>query len=72
VPRLSCNSQFFFAVTGFLINPVASYQSITTNFPLASTVIGALARGDVSSIRYSKYRRQRMIDSRACSTWSSC
>jgi Kef-type K+ transport system membrane component KefB len=31
----------FFIVTGFLINPVAFFQSITTNFPLASAVIGA-------------------------------
>jgi hypothetical protein len=35
----------FFIVTGFLINPVAFFQSITTNFPLASAVIGALLIG---------------------------
>jgi Kef-type K+ transport system membrane component KefB len=35
----------FFIVTGFLINPIAFYQSITTNFPLASAVIGALVIG---------------------------
>jgi Kef-type K+ transport system membrane component KefB len=35
----------FFAVTGFLINPVAFFQSITTNFPLASGVIAALLVG---------------------------
>jgi Kef-type K+ transport system membrane component KefB len=35
----------FFIVTGFLINPPAFFQSITTNFPLASTVIGALLVG---------------------------
>jgi Kef-type K+ transport system membrane component KefB len=35
----------FFAVTGFLIDPVAFYQSVTTNFPLASAVIGALLVG---------------------------
>jgi Kef-type K+ transport system membrane component KefB len=35
----------FFAVTGFLIDPVASFQIITTNFPLASAVIGALVVG---------------------------
>ena len=36
----------FFIVTGFLINPVAFFQSITTNFPLASAVIGALLVGE--------------------------
>ena len=35
----------FFAVTGFLIDPVASFQIITTNFPLASAVIAALVVG---------------------------
>ena len=35
----------FFIVTGFLIDPVAFFQSITTNFPLASAVIGALLIG---------------------------
>jgi Kef-type K+ transport system membrane component KefB len=32
----------FFIVTGFLIDPAAFFQSITTNFPLVSAVIGAL------------------------------
>ena len=35
----------FFIVTGFLIDPVAFFQSITTNFTLASAVIGALLIG---------------------------
>ena len=35
----------FFIVTGFLINPIAFFQSITTNFPLASGVIAALLVG---------------------------
>jgi len=35
----------FFLVTGFLIDPLAFYQSITTNFPLAAGVIGALLLG---------------------------
>ena len=35
----------FFAVTGFLIEPVAFYQSVTTNFALASGVIAALVVG---------------------------
>ena len=35
----------FFAVTGFLIDPVASFQIISTNFPLASAVIAALVVG---------------------------
>jgi Kef-type K+ transport system membrane component KefB len=35
----------FFIVTGFLIDPVAFFQSITTNFPLASAVIAALLVG---------------------------
>jgi Kef-type K+ transport system membrane component KefB len=35
----------FFAATGFLIDPVASFQVITTNFPLASAVIAALLVG---------------------------
>jgi Kef-type K+ transport system membrane component KefB len=38
-------SQFFFVVTGFLINSVAFFQSITTNFPLASGIIAALLVG---------------------------
>jgi Kef-type K+ transport system membrane component KefB len=38
-------SQSFFIVTGFLIDPVAFFQSITTNFPLATAVIGALLVG---------------------------
>jgi hypothetical protein len=37
--------QIFFIVTGFLINLVAFFQSITTNFPLAAAVIGALLIG---------------------------
>jgi Kef-type K+ transport system membrane component KefB len=32
-------------VTGFLVSPVAFFQSITANFPLASAVIGALLVG---------------------------
>jgi Kef-type K+ transport system membrane component KefB len=32
-------------VTGFLIDPAAFFQSITTNFSLASAVIGALLIG---------------------------
>ena len=35
----------FFLVTGFLIDPLAFYHSITTNFPLAAGVIGALLLG---------------------------
>jgi len=35
----------FFLVTGFLIDPLAFYDSITTNFPLAAGVIGALLLG---------------------------
>ena len=35
----------FFIVTGFLINPIAFFQSITTNFPLASGIIAALLVG---------------------------
>ena len=35
----------FFIVTGFLIDPLAFAQSITTNFPLASAVILALLAG---------------------------
>jgi Kef-type K+ transport system membrane component KefB len=35
----------FFIVTGFLIDPVTFFQSITTNFPLVSGVIGALLVG---------------------------
>jgi Kef-type K+ transport system membrane component KefB len=35
----------FFAVTGFLIDPEASFRIITTNFPLAAAVIGALVLG---------------------------
>ena len=35
----------FFIVTGFLINPLAFYQSITTNFPLAAAVVLALVIG---------------------------
>ena len=35
----------FFVVTGFLIDPLAFYQSVTTNFPLVSGVIGALLLG---------------------------
>jgi Kef-type K+ transport system membrane component KefB len=35
----------FFAVTGFLIDPVAFYQSVTTNFAFAAAVIGALVVG---------------------------
>jgi Na+:H+ antiporter len=35
----------FFIVTGFLIDPLAFIQSITTNFPLASAVILALLVG---------------------------
>ena len=35
----------FFIVTGFLIDPRAFFQSITTNFPLASGVIAALLVG---------------------------
>jgi Kef-type K+ transport system membrane component KefB len=35
----------FFLATGFLIDPLAFYQSITTNFPLAAGVIGALLLG---------------------------
>src|SRR6516164_9900399 len=35
----------FFIVTGFLINPIAFYHSITTNFALAMSVIGALLLG---------------------------
>jgi Kef-type K+ transport system membrane component KefB len=35
----------FFVVTGFLIDPVVFFQSITTNFPLVSAVIGALLVG---------------------------
>ena len=32
-------------MTGFLIDPLAFYDSITTNFPLAAGVIGALLLG---------------------------
>jgi len=32
-------------VTGFLIDPVAFFQSITTNFPLAASVVLALVIG---------------------------
>jgi Kef-type K+ transport system membrane component KefB len=35
----------FFVVTGFLIDPVAFFQSITTSFPLVSAVVGALLIG---------------------------
>jgi hypothetical protein len=35
----------FFIVTGFLIDPVAFFQSITTNFPLAAAVVLALLVG---------------------------
>src|SRR6516164_9120870 len=35
----------FFLATGFLIDPLAFYQSITANFPLAAGVIGALLLG---------------------------
>jgi Kef-type K+ transport system membrane component KefB len=35
----------FFVVTGFLIDPPAFFQSIATNFPLASAVILALLAG---------------------------
>lgn len=35
----------FFVVTGFLIDPLAFYQSIATNFPLVSAVILALLAG---------------------------
>jgi Kef-type K+ transport system membrane component KefB len=35
----------FFIVTGFLIDPLAFYHSISTNFPLAAGVIGALLLG---------------------------
>ena len=35
----------FFIVTGFLIDPLAFYHSITTNFALAMSVIGALLLG---------------------------
>jgi Kef-type K+ transport system membrane component KefB len=35
----------FFLVIGFLIDPVAFFQSITTNFPLMSAVILALLVG---------------------------
>jgi Kef-type K+ transport system membrane component KefB len=35
----------FFIVTGFLIDPVAFFQSVTTSFPLASAVILALLCG---------------------------
>jgi hypothetical protein len=32
-------------VTGFLIDPLAFYDSIATNFPLAASLIGALLVG---------------------------
>ena len=35
----------FFIVTGFLIDPIVFFQSITANFPLASAVIDALLVG---------------------------
>jgi Kef-type K+ transport system membrane component KefB len=35
----------FFLVTGFLIDPLAFFQSITTNFPLAAGVVLALLAG---------------------------
>ena len=35
----------FFIVTGFLIDPLAFLQSITTNFPLAASVVAALLVG---------------------------
>ena len=35
----------FFVVTGFLIDPLAFFQSITTNFPLAAGVVLALLAG---------------------------
>ena len=35
----------FFIVTGFLIDPLAFYHSISTNFPLAAGVISALLLG---------------------------
>ena len=35
----------FFIVTGFLIDPLAFYDSVTANFPLAAGVIGALLLG---------------------------
>ena len=35
----------FFLVTGFLIDPLAFYDSVTANFPLAAGVIGALLLG---------------------------
>jgi Kef-type K+ transport system membrane component KefB len=35
----------FFVVTGFLVDPIAFYHSITTNLPLASSVVGALLVG---------------------------
>jgi Kef-type K+ transport system membrane component KefB len=35
----------FFLVTGFLIDPLAFYHSVTSNFPLAAGVIGALLLG---------------------------
>jgi hypothetical protein len=46
------NSFFYphlFIVTGFLIDPVVFFQSITVNFPLASAVIDALLVGQVDS-----------------------
>ena len=39
----------FFIVTGFLIDPVVFFRSITSNFPLVSAVIGALLRRQVDS-----------------------
>ena len=39
----------FFLVTGFLIDPLAFYDSITTNFPLVAGVIGALLLGKWSA-----------------------
>jgi hypothetical protein len=35
----------FFIVTGFLIDPIVFFQSITANFPLASAVIDTLLVG---------------------------
>jgi Kef-type K+ transport system membrane component KefB len=53
----------FFAVTGFLIDPAASFQIITTDFPWHQQSSprwptgGGDTRGGVSRIRYSKSRR---------------
>jgi Kef-type K+ transport system membrane component KefB len=41
----------FFVVTGFLIDPVAFFVSLTTDFPLAAAIIGALILGKWTAVQ---------------------